>query len=152
MPRGRDSRSPSRRRRPPPRRSRRDSRSRSPPRRSDRRDDRGGRGGRISGEDGTPLKEWGDAGKIVELKDLGIGFIRPFTGKIDDKDLFFHKSALKNASFDELQIGDEVTYDAVLDASKGKATAKNLCVTNTQPRPRRSRCESRSDSRGRRRH
>ena len=35
---------------------------------------------------------------LQELKPAGIGFIRPHSGKVDDKDLFFHKSALKNSS------------------------------------------------------
>ena len=45
---------------------------------------------------GPALPEWGSIGVIQELKPAGIGFIRPHSGKVDDKDLFFHKSALKN--------------------------------------------------------
>lgn len=40
----------------------------------------------------------GLAPNLQELKPAGIGFIRPHSGKVDDKDLFFHKSALKNSS------------------------------------------------------
>ncbi len=47
---------------------------------------------------GTVLTEWGTSGVIQELKVAGIGFIRPDTGKVDDKDLFFHKSELKNGT------------------------------------------------------
>eukprot|EP00913_Durusdinium_trenchii_P032087 g30048.t1 len=36
----------------------------------------------------------------------------------------------KQRSFDALQIGDECTYDAVLDESKGKAAAKNIVLKN----------------------
>ncbi|CAE7220314.1 def6 [Symbiodinium microadriaticum] len=85
---------------------------------------------------GPPLPEWGSIGIIQELKAAGIGFIRPHSGKVDDKDLFFHKSALKNSSFDALQIGDECTYEAVLDEAKGKAAAKNIVLKNGGP-PRR---------------
>mmetsp|Transcript_11970 Transcript_11970/g.28590 ORF Transcript_11970/g.28590 Transcript_11970/m.28590 type:complete len:151 (-) Transcript_11970:23-475(-) len=127
-------RSPSRsdsRRRSPPRKSRKESRSRSAPR-------KGGRGGEAKADEklGPPLPEWGSIGIIQELKAAGIGFIRPHSGKVDDKDLFFHKSALKNSSFDALQIGDECTYEAVLDEAKGKAAAKNIVLKNGGP-PRR---------------
>ncbi|CAE7720328.1 unnamed protein product [Symbiodinium pilosum] len=126
-------RSPSRsdsRRRSPPRKSRKESRSRSR---------RGGRGGEAKAEEklGPPLPEWGTIGIIQELKAAGIGFIRPHSGKVDDKDLFFHKSALKNSSFDALQIGDECTYEAVLDEAKGKAAAKNIVLKNGGMPPRR---------------
>ena len=47
---------------------------------------------------GPALPEWGSIGVIQELKPAGIGFIRPHSGKVDDKDLFFHKSALKNGA------------------------------------------------------
>eukprot|EP00439_Symbiodinium_sp_Y106_P053462 s3241_g7.t1 len=119
------------RRRSPPRKSRKESRSRSAPR-------KGGRGGEAKADEklGPPLPEWGSIGIIQELKAAGIGFIRPHSGKVDDKDLFFHKSALKNSSFDALQIGDECTYEAVLDEAKGKAAAKNIVLKNGGP-PRR---------------
>eukprot|EP00440_Ansanella_granifera_P051830 gb/GFBE01056194.1/.p1 GENE.gb/GFBE01056194.1/~~gb/GFBE01056194.1/.p1 ORF type:complete len:145 (+),score=16.52 gb/GFBE01056194.1/:1-435(+) len=134
MPRRRSSsRSDSRRRKKsPPRKSRRrDSRSRSRDRGRGGRSDRGGRGGDSKADSkpaGKVLPEWGTVGVVMELKTGGIGFIRPDSGKVDDKDLFFHKSALQNSSFDELTIGDEVTYEAQLDESKGKAAAKNVVV------------------------
>merc|ERR1712124_244811 len=152
MPRGRDSRSPSRRC-PPAHRSRKDSRSRSPPRRG--RDS--GRGGSRRddnyGDDGSKsLKEWGDSGIIVQLKDQGIGFIRPHSGKVDDRDLFFHKSALVNVQFDDLQTDDEVTYEPVVDSMKGKAMASNIKLVNGKSKSRGGgRGGSRSASRGRRR-
>merc|ERR1719343_851072 len=100
-----DSRSPPRRRGGGGRR--RDSRSPSRRRRDDRSRSRGrgGRGGSVN------LADWGTAGKIVEIKSAGFGFIRPHTGKVDDKDLHFHCSGLgRGTSFDDLQMGDEVTY------------------------------------------
>lgn len=48
-------------------------------------------------------------GRIVKLfKDKGYGFIRS-----DDsaKDLFFHRSAIKEKSFDLLEINDQVDFD-----------------------------------------
>mmetsp|Transcript_69459 Transcript_69459/g.125238 ORF Transcript_69459/g.125238 Transcript_69459/m.125238 type:complete len:172 (-) Transcript_69459:41-556(-) len=161
------SRSDSQRRsRSPPRKSRRDSRSRSRGRggrggggrsrekeasrsRSGGRGGRGGGGGGRGGAkevSGKPLPEWGTAGVIQELKSGGIGFIRPDSGKVDDKDLFFHKSALKNYSFDDLQIGEEVTYEAQLDEAKNKAAARNILLKNIRfkkPPPSKSRSRSR---------
>eukprot|EP00913_Durusdinium_trenchii_P030377 g28454.t1 len=37
---------------------------------------------------GENLSEWGTSGVIVDLKGSGFGFIRPDTGKVNDKDLF----------------------------------------------------------------
>mmetsp|Transcript_97778 Transcript_97778/g.174208 ORF Transcript_97778/g.174208 Transcript_97778/m.174208 type:complete len:147 (+) Transcript_97778:47-487(+) len=141
-------RSPSSDSAPRKKRSRKDSRSRSRGR------DRGGRGGDRGGDRGAPKKEenlkelpeWGKAGVIQDLKPGGIGFIRPDSGKVEDKDLFFHKSALTNGNFDELQIGEEVTYVAVMDAAKSKAAARN--ITLKIPHKTSSR---RDDSRDRRR-
>merc|ERR1712232_667261 len=108
---------------------------------------RGGRGATKAEEKtGKPLPEWGSAGVIQELKASGIGFIRPHKGKVDDKDLFFHTSAVKNCRFDDLSIGDEVTYEAILDESKGRPCAKTVTVAG---KPARGRDESRDASRDR---
>eukprot|EP00930_Biecheleria_cincta_P030396 TRINITY_DN21056_c0_g1_i1.p1 TRINITY_DN21056_c0_g1~~TRINITY_DN21056_c0_g1_i1.p1 ORF type:complete len:170 (-),score=22.22 TRINITY_DN21056_c0_g1_i1:200-664(-) len=128
MPRARsESRSYSRN--PPPRKSRREDRSRS---RGGRDRDRGGGGGGGrggGGSDGGRLTEWGTSGVIVELKSGGFGFIRPDTGKVDDRDLFFHNSAVERGTvFDDLQVDDEVTYEACMDDRKGQATAKKVCL------------------------
>lgn len=49
-------------------------------------------------------------GTIARLiTDKGFGFIN--TGKGKGSDLFFHMSALENANFDDLQEGQEVTYN-----------------------------------------
>eukprot|EP00435_Cladocopium_sp_Y103_P047550 s311_g14.t1 len=147
-------RSPSRsdsRRRSPPRKSRKESRSRSRRGRDGGRDGRDGRGDKADEKLGKPLPEWGTIGIIQELKPAGIGFIRPHSGKVDDKDLFFHKSALKNSSFDALAIGDECTYEAVLDETKGKAAAKNIVLKNGNSGGGGGRRGGRDDSRDRRR-
>ncbi|MGD0901011.1 MAG: cold shock domain-containing protein [Thermoguttaceae bacterium] len=45
-------------------------------------------------------------GTIKTLTNQGFGFIK--TG--GDKDLFFHSSSLQGVSFDELQVGQKVSY------------------------------------------
>lgn len=54
-------------------------------------------------------------GKIKRLiSDKGFGFISDGKGK----EYFFHKSAVKNAEFDALREGDEVTFEDA-DGVKG---------------------------------
>jgi CspA family cold shock protein len=43
------------------------------------------------------------------VADKGFGFIRATDG--DNKEYFFHRSALKNVSFSELAEGDEVEFE-----------------------------------------
>ena len=47
-------------------------------------------------------------GTIKRLTDKGFGFIT--TGKGDD--MFFHQSAVEGTSFDQLQEGQKVSFDA----------------------------------------
>ncbi|MDP3985994.1 MAG: cold shock domain-containing protein [Candidatus Veblenbacteria bacterium] len=47
-------------------------------------------------------------GTIKRLTDKGFGFIAP-DGQ--DKDLFFHSSALVGVAFNELHDGDKVTFE-----------------------------------------
>lgn len=54
-------------------------------------------------------------GSIKRLTDKGFGFITP-DGQ--EKDLFFHSSALVEVTFDELKVGDAVTFDTE-DSDKG---------------------------------
>jgi len=56
-----------------------------------------------------------EEGKIVRMTDKGYGFI---SREGVEKDLFFHSNELKNVSFDELQEGDEVTFE-VTEGPKG---------------------------------
>ena len=51
-------------------------------------------------------------GTIARVTDRGFGFIQQAQGS---EDLFFHSSALKDVSFDDLQRGDAVEYDAEPD-------------------------------------
>jgi len=56
-------------------------------------------------------------GSIVRKRDNGYGFIKPDNG---DKDVFFHAQSLVDVAFDDLQEGDNVTFD-VEQGPKGPA-------------------------------
>ncbi len=56
-------------------------------------------------------------GKIKTLTDRGFGFIAR-EGEV--KDLFFHSKDLKGVTFDELKVGDDVTFE-VVEGEKGKS-------------------------------
>jgi len=54
-------------------------------------------------------------GTIKTLTDRGFGFI---AREGETKDLFFHSKELKGVMFDELKVGDTVTFE-VVDGPKG---------------------------------
>ncbi len=56
-------------------------------------------------------------GTIKTLTDRGFGFI---AREGEAKDLFFHSKELKGVMFDELKVGDAVTFDLV-QSEKGPA-------------------------------
>ncbi len=58
-------------------------------------------------------------GSIVRKRDNGYGFIKPDDG---GKDVFFHAQSLVDVAFDDLQEGDQVTFD-VEQGPKGPAAA-----------------------------
>lgn len=60
-------------------------------------------------------------GTIKNLTDKGFGFI---AREGETKDLFFHSNDLDGVSFNELKVGDAVTFD-VEQGPKGPA-AKNV--------------------------
>ena len=60
-------------------------------------------------------------GTIKTKTDRGFGFI---TREGETKDLFFHSKDLVGVTFDELQVGEKVTFD-VVDGPKGPS-AKNV--------------------------
>ncbi len=60
-------------------------------------------------------------GKIKTKMDKGYGFI---SRDGEQKDLFFHSNDLKEVTFDELQVGDTVTFE-VVNGEKGPS-AKNV--------------------------
>mgnify|MGYP001567967117 FL=1 len=56
-------------------------------------------------------------GTIKTLTDRGFGFI---AREGEAKDLFFHSKELQGVTFDELKVGDAVTFE-VVDGDKGPA-------------------------------
>ena len=56
-------------------------------------------------------------GTIKTLTDRGFGFI---SREGEEKDLFFHSKELNGVTYDELKVGDEVTFD-ITDGPKGPA-------------------------------
>ncbi len=60
-------------------------------------------------------------GTIKTKMDKGFGFI---SREGEAKDLFFHSNDLKGVSFDEIQVGDTVTFE-VVNGEKGP-NAKNV--------------------------
>lgn len=58
-------------------------------------------------------------GTIKTLTDRGFGFI---SREGETKDLFFHSKELKGVTFEELKVGDMVTFD-IVEGNKGPAAA-----------------------------
>ncbi len=56
-------------------------------------------------------------GTIKTLTEKGFGFI---SREGESKDLFFHSKELKGVTYDELKVGDTVSFD-VTDGPKGPA-------------------------------
>ena len=54
-------------------------------------------------------------GIVAKKMEKGFGFIK---AEGQDKDLFFHMSELQNASFDDINEGDEVEFE-IADGPKG---------------------------------
>jgi CspA family cold shock protein len=53
----------------------------------------------------------------------GFGFIQPDDGS---KDVFVHISAVERAGMSNLNEGQKVSYEAVIDRQRGKTSAENL--------------------------
>ena len=60
-------------------------------------------------------------GTVKTKTDRGFGFI---SREGEQKDLFFHSKDLVGVTFDEIQVGDEVTFE-IVDGEKGPS-AKNV--------------------------
>ncbi|MEY4744705.1 MAG: hypothetical protein RL272_650 [Candidatus Parcubacteria bacterium] len=58
-------------------------------------------------------------GTIKTMTDKGFGFITPEGG---DKDVFFHQSALVDVQYNDLKVGDAVTFETE-DSPKGPRAA-----------------------------
>lgn len=56
-------------------------------------------------------------GTIKTLTDRGYGFI---SREGETKDLFFHSKELQGVTYDELKVGDKVTFE-VVEGEKGPA-------------------------------
>jgi len=61
-----------------------------------------------------------EEGKIARITDRGFGFI---SRDGVEKDLFFHSNELQNVQFNELQEGDQVTFE-VAEGPKGPNATK----------------------------
>ena len=59
-------------------------------------------------------------GTIKTLTPKGFGFI---SREGETKDLFFHSNELNGVTFDELKVGDAVTFE-VVESEKGPAATK----------------------------
>lgn len=64
-------------------------------------------------------------GTVKVKTDRGFGFI---SREGEAKDLFFHSKDLVGITFDEIQVGDEVTFE-VVNGDKGPS-AKNVSKVN----------------------
>ena len=58
-------------------------------------------------------------GTIKKLTEKGFGFI---AREGETKDLFFHSKELKGVTFDELRVGDAVTFEVVQSETGPAAT------------------------------
>lgn len=54
-------------------------------------------------------------GTVKTLTEKGFGFI---SREGESKDLFFHSNELQGVTYDELRVGDELTFE-VVDGEKG---------------------------------
>tara|TARA_Y100000310_G_scaffold244558_1_gene249329 strand:- start:2862 stop:3089 length:228 start_codon:yes stop_codon:yes gene_type:complete len=61
-----------------------------------------------------------EQGTIARLTDRGFGFI---SREGEEKDLFFHSNELQGVEFNELQVGDKVTFE-VGESPKGPNATK----------------------------
>ena len=62
-------------------------------------------------------------GTIKTVTDRGFGFIQPSDGR---EDVFFHRSALVDVTFEQVRQGDRVTYTAENDPRGKGPRASNV--------------------------
>jgi len=67
-------------------------------------------------------------GTIKTITDRGFGFIRPDDGQ---EDIFFHRSALVGATFEQLRQGDRVSFNAEDDPRGKGMRASDVQVVNS---------------------
>ncbi len=67
-------------------------------------------------------------GTIKTITDRGFGFIRPDNGQ---EDIFFHRSSLVGATFEQLRQGDRVSFNAEDDPRGKGMRASDVQVVNS---------------------
>ena len=67
-------------------------------------------------------------GTIKTLTPRGFGFI---TRQGETKDLFFHSKDLQGVTFEELKVGDAVTFKVDMTGEKGPAAVEVSLTQNT---------------------
>lgn len=60
------------------------------------------------------------------VSDRGFGFILPEGESADGKDLFFHRSDVRETTYEALREGQKVTYDMGRDERRGTPKATNV--------------------------
>lgn len=69
-------------------------------------------------------------GTIKSLRDRGFGFITPEGGT---QDLFFHHSSVTNGGFEQMQEGQQVSFDKELDPrDSSRERAVNVELVDSQ--------------------
>jgi len=66
-------------------------------------------------------------GTIKTVTDRGFGFIQPTNGR---EDVFFHRSALVDVTFEQVRQGDHVTYTAENDPRGKGLRASDVRIVN----------------------
>lgn len=56
----------------------------------------------------------------------GFGFIMPEGAKPAEKDLFFHRGDVQGINYEDLRVGQQVTYDVGTDERRGTPKATNV--------------------------
>jgi CspA family cold shock protein len=68
-------------------------------------------------------------GTIKSLRDRGFGFITPQGGT---QDLFFHHSSVTNGGFEQMQEGQQVSFDKELDPrDSSRERAVNVALVDS---------------------
>ena len=70
------------------------------------------------------LSVWGDEGTIVGM-DRGFGFICPAAAKVNNSDLYFHKTNCKT-KYKDLRVGNQVTFTVAYDYARKSTIATEV--------------------------
>lgn len=69
------------------------------------------------------------SGTICRLTDKGFGFIRTAGAAEDQPDFFFHSTALEDFSYEQLRLGQPVSFIPEVNATKGPRAARVRVMT-----------------------